>query len=44
MDPALQVNLVWSPTTGVTRESVPAVPEEISALMEEVSTTGKLVE
>jgi succinate dehydrogenase / fumarate reductase flavoprotein subunit len=44
MDPALQVNLVWSPTTGVTRESVPAVLEEISALMEEVSTTGKPVE
>jgi hypothetical protein len=44
LDPALQVNLVWSPTTGLTRESVPAVPDEISALMEEVSTTGRLVE
>ncbi|MDQ1073256.1 succinate dehydrogenase/fumarate reductase flavoprotein subunit [Streptomyces canus] len=44
MDPALQVNLVWSPTTGVTRESLPAVPEEISSLMEEVSATGRLVE
>ncbi|MEV0738033.1 FAD-dependent oxidoreductase [Streptomyces sp. NPDC050549] len=43
-DSALRVNLVWSPTTGVTRESIPAVPDEISALMEEVSTTGKLVE
>ncbi|KKD06617.1 L-aspartate oxidase [Streptomyces sp. WM6386] len=43
-DPALRVNLVWSPTTGVTRESIPAVPDEISSLMEEVSTTGKLVE
>jgi succinate dehydrogenase / fumarate reductase flavoprotein subunit len=44
LDSALQVNLVWSPTTGVTRESIPALPEEISSLMEEVSTTGKLVE
>ncbi|WP_432174377.1 L-aspartate oxidase [Streptomyces sp. Tue6028] len=44
MDPAMQVNLVWSPATGVTREPVPAVPDEISALMEEVSTRGKLVE
>ncbi|MGQ4386282.1 L-aspartate oxidase [Streptomyces sp. SAS_270] len=43
-DPALRVNLVWSPTTGVTRESIPAVPDEISSLIEEVSTTGKLVE
>lgn len=44
LDSALQVNLVWSPTTGVTREGIPAVPDEISPLMEEVSTTGKLVE
>jgi len=44
-DAALQVNLVWSPTTGVTREEIPAVPAEIAALMErEVSTVGKLVE
>lgn len=44
LDSALRVNLVWSPTEGVTRESIPAVPEEISSLMEDVSTTGKLVE
>lgn len=44
MDSALQVNLVWSPTTGITRESVPAVPDEISSLMEEISTVGKLAE
>ncbi|KPI09575.1 Succinate dehydrogenase (ubiquinone) [Actinobacteria bacterium OK006] len=43
-DPALRVNLVWSPTTGITRESIPAVPDEISALMEEVSADGKLAE
>ena len=44
MDPALQVNLVWSPATGVTRESIPAIPAAISSLMEEVSTLGKLAE
>ncbi|MFT2816759.1 L-aspartate oxidase [Leifsonia sp. A12D58] len=43
-DPALQVNLVWSPSTGVTREEIPPVPAEIAALMAEVSTVGKLVE
>lgn len=44
MDPELRVDLVRSPTRGVTRESVPPVPEEISSLMGEVSTGGKLVE
>ncbi|GAA4702659.1 FAD-binding protein [Promicromonospora umidemergens] len=46
LDPALQVNLVWSPRTGVVREAIPGVPEEIAALIEaqEVSTEGKLVE
>ncbi|MDR6866218.1 succinate dehydrogenase / fumarate reductase flavoprotein subunit [Microbacterium resistens] len=44
LDPALQVNLVWSPGTGVVREAIPPVPEEIAALMREVDTTGKLVE
>ncbi|MEU6343187.1 FAD-binding protein [Streptomyces sp. NPDC046977] len=44
LDPAFQVNLVWSPTTGITRESIPPIPEEISALMEDVSTEGKLAE
>ncbi|MBY8876084.1 L-aspartate oxidase [Actinacidiphila acidipaludis] len=44
LDPALRVNLVWSPTEGVTRESIPAVPDEIAALMQEVSTVGKLAE
>lgn len=43
-DPTLQVNLVWSPTVGVTREEIPAVPDEIAALMREVDTAGKLVE
>ncbi|GAB2445866.1 hypothetical protein GCM10027162_47950 [Streptomyces incanus] len=41
---AARVDLVRSSTTGVTRESVPPVPDEISSLMREVSTEGKLVE
>lgn len=46
LDPNLQVNLVWSPSTGIVREEIPAVPEEIAALIaaQEVSTAGKLVE
>jgi succinate dehydrogenase / fumarate reductase, flavoprotein subunit len=46
LDPALQVNLVWSPSTGVVREDIPEIPQEIAALIqaEEVSTAGKLVE
>lgn len=44
LDPALQVNLVWSPATGITRESIPPIPDEIASLMEEVSTEGKLAE
>lgn len=43
-DPTLQVNLVWSPSTGVTREEIPPVPAEIQDLMREVSSEGKLVE
>ncbi|MFD6812674.1 L-aspartate oxidase [Enteractinococcus coprophilus] len=44
MDPAMQVNLVWSPETGVTREEIGPIPEEISELIREVSQEGKLVE
>jgi succinate dehydrogenase / fumarate reductase flavoprotein subunit len=44
LDPQLQVNLVWAPGTGVRREAIPPVPDEIVALMQEVSTVGKLVE
>jgi len=44
LDPALQVNLVWSPETGVVREEIPPVPEEIAALIRDVDTAGKLVE
>ncbi|WP_313823840.1 FAD-binding protein, partial [Citricoccus sp.] len=43
-DPDLQVNLVWSPAGGITREEIPPVPEEIAALIRDVSQDGKLVE
>ncbi|GAA1545752.1 FAD-dependent oxidoreductase [Brevibacterium picturae] len=45
-DPQLQVNLVWSPATGVVKESIPAVDPEVAELMrtEEISQVGKLVE
>ncbi len=44
MDPELQVNLVWSPEAGVTREDIAPIPDEISELIREVSQVGKLVE
>jgi succinate dehydrogenase / fumarate reductase flavoprotein subunit len=43
-DPALRVNLVWSPSTGITHESIAPVPDGIAPLMEDVTTEGKLVE
>ena len=42
--PELQVNLVWSPSRGITRESIPPIPAEIADLMRDVSIAGKLVE
>jgi succinate dehydrogenase / fumarate reductase flavoprotein subunit len=44
LDPALQVNLVWSPGTGVVAEPIAPVPDEIALLIKDVSTAGKLVE
>jgi len=44
MDSSLQVNLVWSGPGRIERESIPPVPEEIAALMRDVSAEGKLVE
>ena len=44
LDPELQVNLLWSPSEGVTREPISPIPAEISALMHDVSADGKLVE
>ncbi|MCS4594679.1 FAD-binding protein [Brevibacterium sediminis] len=45
-DPNLQVNLVWSPSAGVIRESIPEVSADVAALMHtgEISQEGKLVE
>jgi len=44
MDPALQVNLVWSADGTIAHEAIPPVPVEIAALMEDVSQAGKLLE
>jgi succinate dehydrogenase / fumarate reductase flavoprotein subunit len=44
LDPKLQVNLVWSPETGVRRESIPPIPTDIAELMHDVSLDGKLLE
>jgi succinate dehydrogenase / fumarate reductase flavoprotein subunit len=44
LDPALQVNLVWSGPGHIQREPIPPIPHEIASLMREVSTAGKLVE
>ncbi|BDZ39472.1 hypothetical protein GCM10025863_20860 [Microbacterium suwonense] len=43
-DPTLQVNLVWSPSTGVVREPIAAIPDEVAELMRDVDSVGKLVE
>ncbi|MFD4638928.1 L-aspartate oxidase [Lentzea sp. NPDC058436] len=44
LDPAQQVNLVWAGPGQVDREEIPPVPAEITALMRDVDTAGKLVE
>ncbi|MFE0748873.1 L-aspartate oxidase [Gordonia sp. NPDC058843] len=43
LDPAFQVNLVWSPS-GIVREPIAPIAPEVAELMQEVSTEGKLVE
>ena len=43
-DPSLRVNLVWSGPGQVEHEGIAPVPDEIAALMRDVSTEGKLVE
>jgi succinate dehydrogenase / fumarate reductase flavoprotein subunit len=35
---------VWSGDDTITRESIPPVPDEIQALIQDVSVEGKLVE
>ncbi|MBK1789052.1 L-aspartate oxidase [Prauserella cavernicola] len=44
LDPAQRVNLVWAGPGRIEREELPPVPDEITALMREVSSEGKLVE
>lgn len=44
LDESMRVNLVWSGPGRIDREPIPAVPDEISSLMREVSDTGKFVE
>ena len=44
VDEALRVNLVWSGPGRIEREGLPPIPAEITSLMREVSTAGKLVE
>jgi succinate dehydrogenase / fumarate reductase flavoprotein subunit len=44
LDATLQVNLVWSGPGRLAREEIPAIPAGIAALMNEVSTAGKLIE
>ena len=46
LDPELTVNLVWSPETGVVRETIPAVDPEVAAHMPsgEISVEGTLVD
>jgi succinate dehydrogenase / fumarate reductase flavoprotein subunit len=44
LDPALQVNLVWSADGSITHESIPGIPHDIEMLMEDVAVEGKLLE
>jgi len=44
LDESLQVNFVWSGPGRLEREAIPPIPDEIAALMREVSVAGKLVE
>jgi succinate dehydrogenase / fumarate reductase flavoprotein subunit len=44
LDESLRVNLVWSGPGQIEREGLAPIPDEITALMREVSTVGKLVE
>jgi succinate dehydrogenase / fumarate reductase, flavoprotein subunit len=41
---SLQVNFVWSGPGRIEREKIPAIPDDIAALMREVSTAGKHLE
>jgi succinate dehydrogenase / fumarate reductase flavoprotein subunit len=44
LDPTFKANIVWSGPGRLTREPIPDIPNDISALMREVSSSGKLLE
>jgi succinate dehydrogenase / fumarate reductase flavoprotein subunit len=44
LDPALQMNLIWSGPGRIECEPVPPIPPEIAERMVEVSSVGKFVE
>lgn len=44
VDESLPVNLVWSGPGKLAREPLPDIPQDVSALIREVSSHGKLVE
>jgi succinate dehydrogenase / fumarate reductase flavoprotein subunit len=44
LDESLQVNFVWAGAGRIERERITPIPEEIAALMRDVSAEGKLVE
>jgi succinate dehydrogenase / fumarate reductase flavoprotein subunit len=44
LDPSFQVNLVWSGPGRIEREAISPIPDDIAALMRDVSSDGKLVE
>lgn len=44
LDESMRVNLVWAAPGRIDREQIPPAPDEISSLIREVSTAGKLVE
>jgi succinate dehydrogenase / fumarate reductase flavoprotein subunit len=44
VDESLQVNFVWSGPGRIEREPIPPIPDDIAALMGDVSSAGKLVE
>jgi succinate dehydrogenase / fumarate reductase flavoprotein subunit len=44
LDASLQLNFVWAGPGRLKREAIPPVPDEVAALMADVSTAGKLVE
>jgi succinate dehydrogenase / fumarate reductase, flavoprotein subunit len=44
LDERLNVNLVWAGPGRIEHEAIPGIPQDVSALMREVTADGKLVE